>query len=101
MNHLLLGPITDAAKELLIAQYGSDGRDDNGSGQQLLANAFCENFANPCYISHLYTDVERMRHFITKKIGTSWRQTAVTGRVAIMRDQFRQLAGMNPAVGYW
>ena len=37
-SNLLLEPLTAPAKELLIAQYGSDGRIDNDSGAQRIAS---------------------------------------------------------------
>ena len=43
-NNILLEPITNAGKMLLIAQYGSDGRARGSTGQQRLADAFIENF---------------------------------------------------------
>src|SRR4051795_9227669 len=46
-SSILLEEITAPAKELLIAQYGSDGRADNTSTQQRIANAFVENFNDP------------------------------------------------------
>ena len=46
-NNLFLEPITAPAKEILIAQYGSDGRAGNHSGRQNLADAFFANFNDP------------------------------------------------------
>jgi hypothetical protein len=98
---LLLEPLTDAGKELLIAQYGSDGRADNHSGKQAIANAFCANFADPHHITHLFSDMQQARQFIAEKMRTSWLRCAATGRFAVIRDQVRQKIGMNPCVGYW
>ncbi|HEX8153891.1 MAG TPA: styrene monooxygenase/indole monooxygenase family protein, partial [Thermoanaerobaculia bacterium] len=46
-SNLFLDPITRPAQELLIAQFGSDGRAGNDSGRQKIANAFFENFNDP------------------------------------------------------
>jgi hypothetical protein len=49
-NNLLLEPITAAGKELLIAQYGSDGT--RHDGKQAIANGFAQNFADPRLATH-------------------------------------------------
>ena len=43
-NNILLEPITAAGKQILMAQYGSDGRARGSTGQQRIADAFIENF---------------------------------------------------------
>ena len=93
-NNLLLEPITDAGKELLIAQYGSDGvRTD---GRQAIADAFASNFADPRSMTHLFTDLPAARAFIAERTGASWRRSAVRGRLAIGAQQLRQKLGMQP-----
>ena len=84
---LFLDPVPDAAKELLIAQYGSDGRADNDSGRQRIANAFFENFNDPRRLTATFRDMQRARAFITQITGRSWIRSAVRGRGAVLRDQ--------------
>ncbi|HVV87497.1 MAG TPA: styrene monooxygenase/indole monooxygenase family protein [Kofleriaceae bacterium] len=93
-NNLLLEPITAAGKELLIAQYGSDGvRRD---GRQAIADAFAANFADPRQYTHLFTDLAATRAFIAEKTGGSWRRRAIGGRLAIGAQQLRQKLGLAP-----
>ena len=87
-SNLLLEPLTAPAKELLIAQYGSDGRADNRSAQQRIADAFFENFNDPRTLTPAFTDMRRAREVI----GT-WRWSGVRGRARIARDQVRQRLG--------
>jgi 2-polyprenyl-6-methoxyphenol hydroxylase-like FAD-dependent oxidoreductase len=89
-NNLFLGDITAPAKELLIAQYGSDGRADNKSGRQKIANAFMENFNDPRTLTPAFADEARAREFITQATGRSWIWSAIRGRAAVARDQIRQ-----------
>ena len=88
-SNLFLEPITAAAKEVLIAQYGSDGRAGNESGRQKIANAFMENFNDPRTLTPAFADVGRSRAFITATTGRSWLWSGMRGRAAIARDQFR------------
>ena len=60
-SNLLLEPITAPAKELLIAQFGSDGRADNHGSQQKVANAFVENFNDPRRLTPAFTDMAAAR----------------------------------------
>ncbi|MBC8170916.1 MAG: oxidoreductase [Anaerolineae bacterium] len=98
-TNLLLEPITDAGKELLIAQYGSAGR--SNPGKQAVADAFVANFNDPRFLTETFTDVQQARDFITRTTGKSWVWSAVGGRAAIIRDQVRQKLGFTPAAGYW
>lgn len=91
-NNLLLEPITAAGKELLIAQYGSDGvRRD---GRQAIADAFAGNFVDPRTLTHLLTDEAATKAFVTKTSGRSWVRSAVAGRLGIGKQQLRQKLGM-------
>jgi len=92
-SNLLLEPITAPAKELLIAQYGSDGEPDNDSGRQRVADAFFANFNDPRALTPAFLDMDRSRAFIAATTGKPWIVSAVRGRAAIARDQLRQLVG--------
>jgi 2-polyprenyl-6-methoxyphenol hydroxylase-like FAD-dependent oxidoreductase len=86
-SNLLLEPLTAPAKELLIAQYGSDGRIDNVSGAQRIANAFFENFNDPGSLTPALTDMRRAREAIAAMTRQPWLWNAIRGRAAIARDQ--------------
>jgi hypothetical protein len=98
-NNLLLEPITDAGRQLLIAQYGSDGY--SSTPQQAIANAFSDNFADPNSITALFTDNAKARQFISEKSGRPWVAQVGSGLLGIVRDQVRQKIGMKPSIGYW
>ncbi|HEX2573964.1 MAG TPA: styrene monooxygenase/indole monooxygenase family protein [Polyangia bacterium] len=93
-SHMLLEPITPAAREFLIAQYGSDGTGDNA--QQRLANDFVLNFNDPAYLTPVLDDLDAARRHITRATGRSWFHAALTGRLAIARRQLRQKLGLAP-----
>ena len=86
-TNLFLDPIPAAAKEMLIAQYGSDGRADNNTGQQRIANAFFANFNDPRELTPAFDDMPRMRGFIARTSGHSWVRNAIRGRGAVLRNQ--------------
>lgn len=91
-SNMLLEPITAAAKELLIAQYGSDGRWDNISAQQLIANAFVENFNDPRRLTPAFGDIAVARDVIAQHNAGRWFWNGVRGRAGIARDQVRMRA---------
>ena len=95
-NNMFLEPIPDAAKEILIAQYGSDGRADNESGEQHIGDAFFANFNDPRRLTPAFTDMERARAFIEKKTGRHWLRSAVRGRARVGRDQLKSVVGFDP-----
>lgn len=83
-SNLFLEPITAAAQELLIAQYGSDGRADNDSPRQRIADAFFSNFNDPRELTETLLDVRRARAFIAEVTGRPWLYTAIRGRAAVL-----------------
>ncbi|MCY1083256.1 styrene monooxygenase/indole monooxygenase family protein [Archangium lansingense] len=95
-NNLLLEPMTAAGRDLLIAQYGSDGRFDNHSGRQLLANAFAENFNDPNLLTPMLVDPRKMHEFIAQTTGQSWLRAMAGGGLGIAREELRQLSGQAP-----
>jgi hypothetical protein len=86
-SNLLLEPITAPAKELLIAQYGSDGRIDNDSVQQRIANAFVENFNDPRLMTPAFTKMDVARQVVASHSGGRWLWNGVRGRASIAHDQ--------------
>ncbi len=86
-NNLFLEPITAPAKEILIAQYGSDGRAENHSGRQHLANAFFANFNDPRLHTRAFLEMPEARALIEQETGRSWLRNAIVGRAAVARNQ--------------
>ena len=88
-SNLLLEPITAPGRELLIAQYGSDGRADNDSGRQKIANAFVENFNDPRLLTAAFTDMPAARAVISGNTGGRWLWNGIRGRAAVAKNQLR------------
>lgn len=98
-NNLLLEPLSNAGKQMLIAQYGSDGVHD--TRQQAIASAFCDNFVDPTLYTHTFNDGAKARQLIVDRTGSHWLPQVAGGLFRVVRDQVRQKAGMKPRVGYW
>ncbi len=88
-SNLLLEPLTAPAKEMLIAQYGSDGAANNDSAQQRIANAFVENFNDPRLLTSAFTDMALARNTIANHSGGRWFWSSVRGRMSIARNQVK------------
>lgn len=95
-NNLLLEEITPAARDLLIAQYGSDGHPGNASGPQALANAFVENFEDPSTLTPILADRAAVHRFIERSTGKGWLRAVAAGGLRIARVQLRQRLGLEP-----
>lgn len=100
-NNLLLEPLTDAGRKLLIAQYGSDGKLNNQNSNQMIANAFCDNFADPRSLTPNFIDGAKAQAFISEKSKSPWLLHTAGGFLGVARDQMRQKIGLKPRVGYW
>jgi 2-polyprenyl-6-methoxyphenol hydroxylase-like FAD-dependent oxidoreductase len=95
-NNSMLVPGSAAARDLLFAQYGSDGRFDNQSGPQLLANAFVENGNDPALLTPILQDRRKTHEFIEKTTGVSWIRAIASGAMGVAREEFRQWRGLAP-----
>lgn len=95
-NHSLLEAPTPGGRDFLFAQYGSDGRFDNTSGPQMLANAFVENANDPALLTPILQDRRKMHQFIEKVTGRSWVRAVAGGAVGVVREEFRQWRGLEP-----
>lgn len=89
-TNLLLEPMTPAAQEFLIAQYGSDGRTTNLDNHQRLANAFADNFDDPSTLTPALLDMPKMRSFISQTTKRPWQLSAVLGRGKVIGGQIKQ-----------
>lgn len=95
-NNILLAGVTPTMAHFLMAQYGSDGRADNTSGQQALANAFVNNFNDPARLTAVLEDVGRVRAFIRQTTGRPWPLALAAGGVGVGIAQVRQRIGLPP-----
>jgi hypothetical protein len=89
-SNLLLEPLTAPAKELLIAQYGSNGDAGNVTAQQGIANAFVENFNDPRLLTPAFTDLALARSTIANHSGGRWLWNSVRGRMSIAGNQVKR-----------
>ena len=72
-NNTLLEPLTKAGQRMLISQYGSTGKEGDDSIQQMIADAFVENFDNPNNITDTFHDDAKAKAWINKQSGgTCW-----------------------------
>lgn len=93
-NNLLLEPLSGAGKQVLMAQYGSDGvRTD---GPQAIADAFARNFEDPARATDVLADVAKARAFIREHTGQSWLWPVLRGALGVGREQARQALGKPP-----
>lgn len=95
-NNILVEPITNAGKMLLIAQYGSDGRARGSTGQQRLADAFIENFNDANGLTPAFLDGDKARAAIREKTGMSWPVAVARGALGVAKGQLRQKLGREP-----
>ncbi|MES2644181.1 MAG: styrene monooxygenase/indole monooxygenase family protein [Myxococcota bacterium] len=93
-NNLFLEPLPDAGKQVLVAQYGSDGvRTDT---PQKLADAFVANFEDPARCTEVIHDVGAARAFIGAHGGGHWLWPVLRGAAGVGREQVRQTLGGQP-----
>lgn len=95
-NNSMLEPGSPTARDILFAQYGSDGRFDNTSGAQRLANAFVENGNDPALLTPILQDRRKTHEFIEKTMGISWIRAIASGAMGVAREEFRQWRGLEP-----
>ncbi|CAG0985414.1 Styrene monooxygenase StyA [Anaerolineae bacterium] len=88
-NNAFLDGLPLAGQEILAAQYGSDGRADNLSPAQKLANEFCANFSDPRYLTDALLDVSKARKLISTHTGEAAMAAVMKGRFAIIGNLIR------------
>jgi Styrene monooxygenase A putative substrate binding domain len=94
-NNMLLEPLSTAGKLVLMAQYGSDGRGDNRSAAQLLANCFAENFDNPALYTDCFLQTGKAKELIRQMSGKAWWRTVLPAAARVATGQLRQTLGMK------
>ena len=95
-NNILLEPITNAGKMLLIAQYGSDGRARGSTGQQRIADAFIENFNDANGLTPAFLNAGKAHAVIKEKTGMIWPAAVARGGLGVAKGQLRQKLGREP-----
>ena len=90
-NNILLEPLTNQGKELLIAQYGSTGAPDDESPQQHIGDAFIENFNDAATLTPAFLDIKLAREFIASVNNGKWRGIGVKGKLDIAKGQMKRL----------
>src|SRR5208337_3402980 len=88
-NKILLEPITAAGKQMLIAQYGSDGRARGSTGPQRIADAFIENFNDANGLTGAFLDADKAHAVIKEKTGMIWPLAVARGALGVARAQLR------------
>lgn len=94
-NNTLLEPLTDPGKWILMSQYGSTGLLDDPSGQNKMANIFCDNFSDPMRMTAAMHDPQKARGLLAEVFGGS-RWPVVRGQMRIGLGQLKQALGMAP-----
>ena len=95
-NNILLEPITNPGKMMLMAQYGSDGRARGSTGQQRIADAFIENFNDANGLTPAFLDAGKARAVIGEKTGMAWPLAVARGAFGVAKGQLRQKLGRDP-----
>lgn len=95
-NNGMLQAGSASLRDLLFAQYGSDGRFDNNTGAQRLANAYVENGNDPAMLTPTLQDRRKTHEFIEKTTGISWIRAIASGAMGVAREEFRQWRGLEP-----
>jgi 2-polyprenyl-6-methoxyphenol hydroxylase-like FAD-dependent oxidoreductase len=95
LSSLLLDPPTPEMQKLLFAQNGSDGRADNDSVQQRLANAFVENVVDPGLLTHVVRDKRKLHELIEQVTGRSWMRAVAGGAMSAGWQALRQWTGLS------
>jgi hypothetical protein len=94
-SNMLLDPPTVGMRKLLFAQQGSDGRVDNLSGQQRLANAFVENVIDPGLLTHVVQDPRKLHELIARTTGRSWLRAVAGGAMSAVWGALRHRRGRS------
>lgn len=95
-TNAMLSPPSPAVRDLMFSQYGSDGRFDNESGPQQLANLFAEMANDPGALFPIMEDRRKMHAYIEQKTGRSWIRAVASGAMGVAWEEFRQWRGLEP-----
>jgi 2-polyprenyl-6-methoxyphenol hydroxylase-like FAD-dependent oxidoreductase len=93
---MLLAPMSEAGRELFIAQYGSTGRPEDNSPQQKLADLMANNFNDPAMYTLAFEDLNSARKLIRETTGSHWALSKMRGMLLLGLGQFKQKLKMDP-----
>ena len=96
LQQRFLDPLTGPGQELVIAQYGSDGRARGSTGQQRMADAFVENFNDANGLTSAFIDARKAHAAIQQNTGKAWLAAVAGGAIGVAKGQFRQKLGRQP-----
>ncbi|MGZ3478387.1 MAG: styrene monooxygenase/indole monooxygenase family protein, partial [Polyangiales bacterium] len=88
-THLLLEPMTLAARYMLLTQQGADGTRVGGSSKQELADAFAANFDDPAVLADTLSDFASTRRWVSKVVGPRADWEASKGLLEVGARQLR------------
>lgn len=89
-THLLLAPMTPAARYFLLAQDGADGQRLGGTPKQRLADAFAGNFDDPAQLVDTLRDVRTARRAVIDQLGARSDWEVLKGLAAVGRRRLRR-----------
>lgn len=89
-THLLLEPMTLAARYFLLAQDGADGLTIGGTPKQRLADAFANNFDDPVQLADTLRDVRKARRAVIELLGARSDWEVIKGFAAVGRRRLRR-----------
>jgi Styrene monooxygenase A putative substrate binding domain len=90
-THLLLEPMTAAARYFLLAQDGADGLSVGGSPKQRLADAFANNFDDPAQLADTLRDMRSTRRSVKELLGARSDWEVLKGFAAVGGRRLRQV----------
>lgn len=94
LNNMLLGELPAPALSLLMAQYGSNGREGNHSPAQQIADKFIQNFEDPNRLTPAMFDTELANKLIKETYGMSPALVQWRSKLRVAVGQWRQSMGL-------
>lgn len=88
-THLLLEPMGPAARYMLLAQQGADGRALGATPKQRLADAFVQNFDDPGALCDTLADFGKTRRWVADILGAGADLQAASGLLRVGARQLR------------
>lgn len=97
-THLLLEPMSAAARYMLLAQQGADGREPGCTPKQRLADAFAANFDDPLSLTDTLRDFGKTRRWVSEVMGLRADWEAAKGLLAVGARQVRNRLPLRTTV---
>jgi hypothetical protein len=93
-NNMLLEPLNNAGKIILLSQYGSTG--DAETPNQKIADAVVANFVDPRRITSAFGDTGSAKRLVRNLTGRHWLRMLLPSLGRVAYNQFRQALGRLP-----